>query len=114
MAQRRRNRAQWRRLVDGWPRSGQTQQAYCDRHGISLGSLRRWRQVFREEREAGIAGTGSAPGPVRLVPVELIGGTGAQASPLTLLLADGLRIEIPCGFDATALKHLLGVLREAA
>ncbi len=54
MAQRRRSRAQWRRLVDGWPRSGLRQQGYCDRHGISVGSLRRWQQIFREEREAAL------------------------------------------------------------
>ena len=113
MAQRRGSREQWRRLVDGWPRSGLTQQAYCERHAVSVGSLRRWRQVLREEREAGRAGHVAKPEPVRLVPVKLIGGAVAEAMPLTLLLSDGMRIEIPCGFDAPTLKRLLGLLRAA-
>ena len=114
MTQSRRSRAQWWRLVEGWPRSGQTQQGYCDRHGISVGSLQRWRRIFEQERDRGTAGDTTEPPPLQLVPVKLVGGTTAGEKPLTLLLPDGLRIEIPCNFDAPALTRLLGVLREAA
>ena len=77
MARQRRSRGQWRRLVEGWARSGLTQQAHCDRHGISLGSLYRWREIFREE------GVGGAPAePVRLVPVELVGAGREEAKGL--------------------------------
>ncbi len=34
-----------------WGRSGLNQQPYRKRRGISLGSLRRWRQIYREEQE---------------------------------------------------------------
>ena len=114
MAHRRRSREQWRRLVEGWSHSGLTQQGYCDRHGISLGSLRRWRQIFREERESGITVDATLQEPARLVPVELIDGDGVEAEPLTLVLTEGMRIEIAPDFDALTLKRLLGVLREAA
>ena len=114
MAQRRRDREQWRRLVDGWARSGLTQQGYCDRHGISHASLRRWRQIFRQGCETATAGHVAAAKPLRLVPVELVGGGATEAKPLTLLLADGIRIEIAADFDAPTLRRLLGVLRAAA
>ena len=114
MGQRRRSRAQWRRLVDGWPGSGLTQQGYCDRHGISLGSLRRWRQIFGEQRDGGRTGIVAKPAPVQLVAVKLTDTAPARAAPLILVLTDGLRIEIPSSFDEPALKCLLGVLREAA
>jgi hypothetical protein len=114
MAQPRRTPEQWRRLVEGWPGSGQTQQAYCDRQGITLASLRRWRQLLRQRRETGATGRIAAGEPVRLVPVELIGSGRGEAKALALVLPDGMRIEIPSDFDTPTLQRLLGVLREAA
>lgn len=32
----------------GWPRSGLIQEVYCARHGISVGSVQRWRRIFSE------------------------------------------------------------------
>ncbi len=100
--------------MEGWQRSGLTQQRYCEQHDISVGSLRRWRQLFREEYEAGIAGNIAMTEQVRLVPVELLGDGGGESKPLILLLAEGMRIEIAPDFDAPTLQRLLGVLREAA
>jgi transposase len=49
MGWRQRSRSEWQRLVAGWERSGLTQEVYCARHGISVGSLQRWRRIFEEE-----------------------------------------------------------------
>ena len=115
MAQRRRNRMQWKKLAEGWPRSGLTQQGYCERHGISVGSLQRWRQIFRKEEEAAGLSDEIAPRqPTQLVPVKLLGEAVSEARPLTLLLANGIRIEIPSGFDTSSLQRLLGILGAAA
>ena len=114
MGQRRRSRAQWRQLVEGWAGSGLTQQGYCDRHGISLGSLQRWRRIFREQRDTGTIGEQARPSRAQLVPVKLLHEATAARQPLMLLLPDGLRIEIPGDFDAPSLQRLLGVLREVA
>jgi hypothetical protein len=111
MAERRRSRTQWRQLVEGWPRSGLTQQAYCERHGVGLASLRRWRGIFQDE---GNGGSGMAVGRSRLVPVRLVDDEPGQRPALTVVLADGLRLEIGRGFDAPTLARLLGVLRPAA
>ena len=48
------------------------------------------------------------------MPVELIGERREAAKDLTLVLADGVRIEIGADFDAATLRRVLGVLREAA
>jgi hypothetical protein len=113
MAQRQRSRAQWRQLVEGWPRSGLTQRGYCERHGISLASLRRWREIFRAERGAAGAESGERP---RLVPVNLVaeGPWPTPGTGLTLVLGDGVRLEIAPGFDEPTLRRVLGVLRAAA
>lgn len=113
MAQHRRNRMQWQKLAEGWPRSGLTQQGYCERHGISVGSLHRWRRIFREEKEAGLSDKIAPPQPTRLVPVKLLGEAVSEARPLTLLLANGICIEIPSGFDTSSLQRLLGILGAA-
>ena len=119
MAQRRRTREQWRQLVEGWPQSGLTQAQYCEHHNISVASLYRWRQILRrppsESRPAPAAGRAGAA--VRLLPVELLGELVQSARPaghaLSLVFADGVRLEIAPGFDDATLQRVVGVLREA-
>jgi transposase len=112
MGWRQRSRNEWQRLVAGWPRSGLTQEGYCARHGISVASLRRWRTILAQEDPA-VAGV---PKPVpEFLPVTLVGdapaSTGAE---LTLVLTDGLRLEIGAQCSAGMLQRVLGVLRERA
>jgi hypothetical protein len=39
----RRSEAEWKRVVEGFERSGLSRLAYCRREGIARGSLERWR-----------------------------------------------------------------------
>jgi transposase-like protein len=119
MAQQRRTRAQWRRLVEDWPDSGLTQEQYCRRHGISVASLHRWRERLRQERAVGF-GHGrarEAAEPVRLVPVDLLAAqlpsAGVEAT-LRLVFAGDLCLEIAPGFDAPTLRRVVELLREPA
>jgi transposase len=108
MGWRQRSRNEWQRFVAGWKRSGLTQEVYCARHGISVSSLQRWRRIFEEE-------TVLRPRvPVtEFVPVTLIGDPPATAgAELTLVLTDGLRLEVGAQCQAETLKRVLGVLRE--
>lgn len=119
MAHRRRTRAQWRQLVEGWPESGLTQAQYCERHNISVASLYRWREVLRREpvENRPAPRVGRADDAVRLLPVELLGELGQRvrdtAPALSLVFADGVRLEIAPGFDDATLRRVIGVLREA-
>ena len=112
MAWRQRSRNEWRQLVVGWERSSLTQEGYCLRHGISVASLHRWRRIFAEDaaRRAG------APAPVsEFVPVTLVGAAPARSgAELTLVLADGLRLEVGAQCPAETLKRVLDVLQERA
>ena len=112
MGWRRRSREEWQWLVSDWPRSGLTQGVYCAQHGISVGSLQRWRRLLDAEaatpRTEGSAAT-------EFVPVTLVGDPPAAAgADLTLVLADGVRLEIGTACPAETLKRVLGVLRECA
>ncbi|WP_006748071.1 IS66 family insertion sequence element accessory protein TnpA [Thioalkalivibrio paradoxus] len=96
----------------GWERSGLSQQAYCERRGISVASLQRWRRLLAPEprTESPVA----APVP-EFVPVTLVDDApGTRAADLTLVLAGGLRLEIGPGCSAETLQRVLGVLRERA
>ena len=112
MGWRQRSRNEWQRLVAGWPRSGLTQEVYCTRHGISVGSLQRWRRIFAEDAVPG----SRASSPVsEFVAVTLVGDAPtASAAELTLVLTDGLRLEVGAQCQAETLKRVLGVLRERA
>jgi transposase len=112
MGWRQRSRNEWQRLVAGWERSGLTQQEYCARHGISVGSLQRWRRIFAEDAVPG----SRASSPVsEFVPVTLVGDAVATAgADLTLVLTDGVRLEIGARCSVETLKRVLGMLQERA
>ena len=112
MGWRQRSRNEWQRLVAGWKRSGLTQEVYCVRHGISVGSLQRWRRILAADAVPGSQAI--SPGS-EFVPVTLVSDPPASASAgLTLVLSDGLRIEIGAQCPTETLKRVLGVLRERA
>ena len=96
----------------GWPRSGLTQEVYCARHGISVGSLQRWRRIFAEDAAPRPQVTAPA---TEFMPVTLVGDAPAVlAAELTLVLTDGLRLEIGPQCQTDTLKRVLGVLQERA
>ena len=113
MGWRQRSRDEWQRLVAGWPRSGLTKEVYCARHGISVGSLQRWRRIFAEDA-APPRPQVTAPA-TEFMPVTLVGDApAAPGSELTLVLSDGLRLEIGAQCRAETLKRVLAVLQQRA
>lgn len=104
---RRRSRAQAEQLVAEYEASGLSRVEFCQRHGLALATLARYRRGLRQAQ-------GEATGATRWVGVEVSGsrpaaGSGA-ASGLAVALASGRRIEIGRGFDAETLERLLGLL----
>ena len=117
MASQRRTPEHWRRLVAGWPGSGLTQAQYCERHGISVASLHRWRERLAGDHNlSGVGAVSRETGePLRLVPVELLGaeplGWSGEGR-LRLVFAADLHLEIAPGFDAPTLRRVVALLRE--
>ena len=104
---RRRSRAEIEQLIVEYEASGMSRTAFCQKRGLSLSSLVRYRR--RQQQTAGEAGEGK-----RWLAVEVSGGAAVacveRASGLAVLLSDGRRIEVGCGFDADTLKRLLAVV----
>lgn len=92
---KRRGQEYWQGHVAGWIESGQTQQAYCERHGLSMATFHRWRCKQK---------TALAAKPLTLVPIS-IESPGAQGA-VRLQSPGGWRIELPT-MDATWLVELL-------
>ena len=76
-----------------------------------MGSLQRWRRIFAEDAVPGAR----ASSPVsEFVSVTLVGEPATPNAELTLVLTDGLRLEVGAQCQAKTLKRVLGVLRESA
>ena len=43
------NRQRWLAHINSWKRSGLTQKAFCQQHGLGLASFRRWRAIAMRE-----------------------------------------------------------------
>jgi hypothetical protein len=93
-----------------------TQAQYCERHGISVASLHRWRERLAGERrsaEAPQRRRASAEA-VRLLPVQLRSEPAlVQRCPeVRIVFPDGVRLEIIPGVDASTLREVIALLRE--
>ena len=100
---RRRSRIEAERLVLEFKQSGQTRNAFCTQHGLSVAAL----DEYRRRSSAAL------PGRERLLPVELVAdqaGALKVNSALWVELVGGRRIEVRRGFDAATLERLLTVL----
>jgi hypothetical protein len=98
---RHRSQAEAERLVRDFEQSGLSRKAYCTARGVGLHTLDYYRHRDRVRRQIG--------GAEHLVPVELI-DCSPSAGSLSVELANGRRIRVEVGFDASHLKHLLAVL----
>jgi len=85
-------------VVSGYRGSGLSRKAYCQKMGIAVTTLDYYlrRENGREREQA------------RVLPVVMEGAKGAK--PLTLILRDGLRLEVAADFDEAALRRLLSVV----
>ena len=98
------NRQRWLAHIESWKRSGLTQKAFCQQHGLGLASFRRWRAIaMREGRPEGSS-------VVTFLPVNVVEPGTAD---LTVVINDSLRIEIPVGFDLATLRQVVQALQAA-
>jgi hypothetical protein len=104
---RRRSRAEAGQLVAEYEASGLSQVEFCQKQGLSLATLARYRK--RQTQDSPAAGD-------RWVEVKESAGHPAQGIPassgLAVVLPSGRRIEVGRGFDAHTLAQLLDVLEQ--
>ena len=102
---RRRSRAEAGQLVAEYEASGLSRVEFCQKQGLSLATLARYRK--RQTQDSPAAGE-------RWVEVKESAGRPVQedgaSSGLAVALPSGRRIEIGRGFDSRTLVQLLGVL----
>jgi len=113
----RRSRVEAERLVWEFERSGLTRQAFCMQHGFSVASLDKYRRRCALKRKPEQPESSAN----RVLPVEFVASIAlAQASAvdscstLWVELANGRRIEVGDGFDASTLERLVAVLEGPA
>jgi transposase-like protein len=87
-----RSKAEIRRIVEGFAKSGLTRREYCARHGIAVTMLDYWRRAYRKQKPT------------------LVGVAVEETQPLTgfsLVLANGRRIESSWSFVEVDLEKLI-------
>src|ERR1700692_828992 len=93
---RRRSRVEAERLVVEFEPSGLTRQAFCSQHGLSVGTLDRYREHRRPEAPAAAS---------RMLPVEIVTSVAPAPSAevsrgaLWVELGNGRRIAVAQGFE---------------
>ena len=98
---RGRSQAEAVSLVRDFEQSGLSRKAFCSAHGIALHTLDYYRARHRTRR--------ATPAAQELLPVDLIGASPVSGG-LRVELANGRRIVVEAGFDASHLKRLLAAL----
>jgi len=105
----RRSRAEVDQLVAEYETGELSKQEFCRRHGLTLATLNRYRRrrqrnpLPKARKNRWVAVEVSAP------PQEGHSVNGA----LTVVLANGRRIEVPRGFEASLLRQLVQVLEQS-
>jgi transposase-like protein len=122
---RRRSRKEADRLVEEFERSGQSRQAFCREHGLSLGTLDsyRKRRAIVDTALAESAPSSLVQPAVTFVPLEIVERQAVAplatshsivdiGATLFIELSHGRRIGVMAGFDASTLTRVLAVLEQ--
>jgi hypothetical protein len=122
MARVRRQAAEWAALIDQWRQSGLSLPAFCQRHGLSRGSMQNW--VYKPELKRAVeAARREAQGPVdepaasampAFLPVKVVQAAAvseaSDRSGVEVVIGSGRRVVIGAGFDAETLRRVVAVL----
>jgi len=115
MGWKQRSREQWQRLVEEWERSELTQAAFCRQKGISVGSLQRWKRLLADGDHCVPEHTHGTAHSSTFLPIRLVDPPdGSAGLGLTVVLLDGVRIEVGPQCAGDTLRVVLDLLRPAA
>ena len=123
MARVCRQAAEWAALIDQWRQSGLSLPAFCQRHGLSRGSMQNW--VYKPELKRAVEAArresqapldephapAAVPAflPVRVVQAAAV-GEASDRSGVEVVIGAGRRVVIGAGFDAETLRRVVAVL----
>lgn len=88
-------------VVAEWERSGLTMNEFCQGRGINPSTLGWWRRELRRRGERKQA--------VELVEIRPTGSDAERA--VEVVLANGIRLRVPAGFEGRWLEEILAVVR---
>lgn len=118
MAKRRLQAADWAALIDEWRQSGLSLPAFCQRHGLSRGTMQNW--VYKPALQRAVEEARadrpllSAPAAPAFLPVRIAEATASDEAPdrtgVEIVLGAGRRIVLAAGFDTETLRRVVAVL----
>jgi len=88
-------------LLDRYERSGLSQKAFCQRHGVALSTLQYWRRRARDTDQE------PTPSFVEIPQVSGMARVLSSEAAVIIELPGGVRFEVPTGTDAQWLSGLL-------
>jgi len=103
------NRAEWRKRVTEWKRSGLTAEVFAAERGFSPRTLLWWSSTLRRPT-ARLANRAAEVSFARLVPIDGAPAPPAEPAALEIVLASGRVVRVRQGFDAGLLRELLAAL----
>lgn len=128
MTRPRSGAAEWAVRIDQWRESGLSLPAFCQRHGLSRGTMQNWvykptlKRAVDDARRASqtprdtpaVTAELSAQQPTFL-PVRLVEGTTPSAEPrsrsaIEVILCQGRRVAVGPGFDPETLRRVVAAL----
>lgn len=116
---KRGTRAQWKRWVQNWQRSGLSAKEYAERIGVSAPSLYRWKSLLsddsskamvRSSRKNGSEGEEKRP----VTFVEVLPAAAPRRAVYEIQLSGGRIVRLSENFSAESLRRILAVLEESA
>jgi transposase len=121
MARVRLRAADWAALIDEWRQSGLSLPAFCQRHGLSRGTMQNWvykpalqRAVEEARREARTDRTPPSDPAPAFLPVRIAEaaarGEVSDRTGVEVVLGPGRRIVVAPGFDPETLRRVVAVL----
>jgi hypothetical protein len=117
---KRRSAEEWRDLVEGWRRSGQSRDRYARERGVKATTLGWWAsELARRERSesGGLARVGAASFlPVRVVDAaaHAVRSARPSAGRIELVLRGGRKLRVPVGADATWVARVVVAVEQTS
>ena len=99
----RQGRDYWSRQIAAWRRSGQSKNAYCEKHGVSYWLLRHW------AAKLAAPATSAVPESQRLVELERVGGPEPRAA-IELVVSERYVLRLWPNVRAAQLREVLAAL----